>query len=81
MLVSQDSGSTSVRSNHSITYDFEIKVLCAREILFKDGAQMLVRWQRGNQAASTNIKMLKNNSVYFLSKFAMSTNLTQKPGE
>ena len=48
-----------------ITLQYEIKILCAKGILLKDGTQLKVYCVRGEQKAQTNVKMLKQNQVYF----------------
>ena len=64
-----------------ITVQFEIKILCAKEILLRDGTQLKVQCIRGEQKAQTNIKMLKSSTVYFQQKVVMKTTLEKAPGK
>ena len=48
-----------------ITVQFEIKILCAKEILLRDGTHLKVQCTRGEQKTQTNTKLLKSNTVYF----------------
>ena len=49
----------------SVTMQFEIKILCVKEIFLKDGTQLMIKWMRGDSAADTSVKLLKSNTVYF----------------
>ena len=64
-----------------ITVQYEIKILCAKEILLRDGTKLKVQCIRGDQKAQTNTKMLKANTVYFQQKVVMKTTLEKKPGD
>ena len=64
-----------------ITVQYEIKILCAKEILLRDGTKLKVQCIRGDQKAQTNTKMLKSNTVYFQQKVVMKTTLDKKPGD
>ena len=48
-----------------ITVQFEIKILCAKEILLRDGTHLKIMCTRGEQKTQTNTKLLKSNTVYF----------------
>ena len=48
-----------------ITVQFEIKILCAKEILLRDGTHLKIQCTRGEQKSQTNTKLLKSNTVYF----------------
>lgn len=64
-----------------ITLQYEIKILCAKEILVRDGTQLMVQCIRGEQKAQTNTKMLKSNTVYFQQKVVMKITLEKSPGK
>ena len=64
-----------------ITVQYEIKILCAKEILLKDGTQLKVQLIRGEQKTQTNIKILKYNTVYFQQKVIMKTTLEKPLGK
>ena len=64
-----------------ITVQYEIKILCAKEILLRDGTHLKVQCIRGEQKAQTNTKMLKGNTVYFQQKVVMKSTLEKAPGK
>lgn len=64
-----------------ITVQFEIKILCAKEILLRDGTQLKVICVRGEQKAQTNTKLLKSSQVYFQQKVVMKTTLERAAGK
>ena len=63
-----------------ITVQFEIKILCAKEILLRDGIHLKIQCTRGEQKSQTNTKLLKSNTVYFQQKVVMKTTLEKPPG-
>ena len=63
-----------------ITVQFEIKILCAKEILLRDGTHLKIMCTRGEQKTQTNTKLLKSNTVYFQQKVVMKTTLEKPPG-
>ena len=70
-----DKAMTAFNNSKSVTVQYEIRILCAKEVSLKDGTQLMITWKRGEQAASTSVKLLKNNTVYFQQKFVMKTTL------
>ena len=48
-----------------LTVNFEIKILCAKEIFLRDGTELKVLCIRGEQKAQTCVKMLKSSTAYF----------------
>ena len=63
-----------------ITVQFEIKIMCAKEILLRDGTHLKIQCTRGEQKTQTNTKLLKSNTVYFQQKVVMKTTLDKPPG-
>ena len=62
-----------------ITLQYEIRIQCAKEILVKDGTQLMIQCIRGNQKAQTNTVMLKSNTVYYNQKVLMKITLEKMP--
>lgn len=64
----------------SVTVQFEVKILCAKEILLRDGTPVKIQTVRGEQKAETSTKTLQSSTVYFTQKFIMKTALERKMG-